>query len=107
MARRRRRFKRYMKKFFAPRRHRTAFGGRWGVDFSDAALGGIAAIVGEAVKSILQKYKGIPTQITEMPVDALGLYALGVAFNRRPLRSIGLGRGLAVTVFKIGQTLTP
>lgn len=64
-------------------------GGRWSVKFDEAAMGAAAEKVGNAVQTALPQQ--FPEFIRTAPVTGLGLYALGVAFNRKSVRSVGAG----------------
>lgn len=78
---------------------RSGGGGRWGVRFDEAAMGAAAVTVGTAVQAAL------PTQFPDFiktgPIVGIGLYALGVAFNRKSIRSVGAGMILGQLV-KLG-----
>lgn len=64
-------------------------GGRWSVRFDEAAMGGASEVVGQAVQAALPA--ALPDFIRAAPVRGLGLYCLGVAFNRKSVRSVGAG----------------
>lgn len=82
MAKRRRKRRSY-------RRGRTS---RWFFDLTDAGLGAVAELVGSAIQTALPG--GTPDFIRSAPVQALGLYALGVAFSKKALRGVGAGMAL-------------
>lgn len=74
-------------------------GGRWGFDLSDAAMGAVLGTVGTAIRQALARYPTLPAAVREAPAEALGLYTLGVAFNRRPLRGVGAGMIIGGMIF--------
>jgi len=74
---------------------RSLMGGRFGVHLNDAAIAAVAGAVGGAVQStILSKWAGAPAFVQAASIESIGLYALGVAFNRPDFRSVGAGMAL-------------
>ncbi len=92
MSRRRRRHFRSGAGTSIRRRSAARGGSRWGISLADAVPGAMLEFVGTALRAQLEKYPNLPALIREAPTSALGLYALGVAFNRESWRSLGAGQ---------------
>lgn len=77
-----------------PRRHGSpkTMGGRFGVQFGDAALAAAAGMVGQVIQQVItSRWPTAPEILRQSPVEALGLYALGVLLHRGEWRDIGAG----------------
>ena len=66
-------------------------GGRWGVDMNEAGLSLVSGTVGKMVAGWIAGFENLPEFLTKAEPSDVGLYALGVLFRRRSLRSVGAG----------------
>ena len=83
-------------------RRKGSGGGRYGVNFGEAAMGAAAETVGAAVQAAIPQ--SFPQFLQTAPVTGLGLYIMGIAFNKKSVRSIGAGMVLGKLV-NLGSVL--
>lgn len=74
------------------RSKRSGFGGnRFGVDTTETGLAAVSGWIGKMVAGWLSGFDQLPDFIGKAEPSDVGLYALGVLFRRRSLRSVGAG----------------
>jgi len=66
-------------------------GGRFGIDMTETGLAALSGWIGKMVAGWLSTFNQLPDFVTQAEPSDVGLYALGVLFKRRSLRSVGAG----------------